>query len=88
MEANKELEDLQKRLKSELEGFKVDIAKALNLDEVQKVKTRYIGPKSLAINTLGNIGSLSRELRPLVGKEANIITVSYTHLTLPTILRV
>ncbi|MBU4293939.1 MAG: phenylalanine--tRNA ligase subunit alpha, partial [Actinobacteria bacterium] len=73
METNKELEDLQKRLNSELEGFKVEIAKALNLDEVQKVKTRYIGPKSLAIKTLGNIGSLSRELRPLVGKEANII---------------
>ncbi|MBU4450743.1 MAG: phenylalanine--tRNA ligase subunit alpha [Actinobacteria bacterium] len=73
METNKELEDLQKRLNSELEGFKVEIAKALNLDEVRKVKTRYIGPKSLAIKTLGNIGSLSRELRPLVGKEANII---------------
>ena len=73
METNKELEDLQNKLSSELEGFKVEIAKALNLDEVQKVKTRYIGPKSLAINTLGNIGSLSKELRPLVGKEANII---------------
>ena len=73
MEKNKELEDLQKRLNSELESFKVEIAKALNLDEVQKVKSRYIGPKSLVINTLGNIGSLSRELRPLVGKEANII---------------
>lgn len=73
METNKELEDLQKRLNSELEGFKVEIAKALNLDEVQKVKTRYIGPKSLTINTLGNIGSLSKELRPFVGKEANII---------------
>ncbi len=28
METNKELEDLQKRLESELEGFKVEIAKA------------------------------------------------------------
>ena len=73
METNKELEDLQKRLNSELEGFKFEIAKALNLDEVQKVKTRYIGPKSLVVNTLGNIGNLSIELRPFVGKEANII---------------
>ena len=73
METNKELEDLQNKLSSELEGFKVEIAKALNLDEVQKVKTRYIGPKSLAIHTLGNIGRLPVELRPLVGKEANII---------------
>ncbi|MCL5070058.1 MAG: phenylalanine--tRNA ligase subunit alpha [Actinobacteria bacterium] len=73
MEINKELEDLQKRLNSELESFKVEIAKALNLDEVHKVKTRYIGPKSFVINTLGNIGSLSKELRPFAGKEANVI---------------
>jgi len=73
METNKELEDLQKRLNSELEGFKVEIVKASSLDEIQKVKTRYIGPKSPVINTLGNVGSLPGELRPLVGKEANII---------------
>jgi phenylalanyl-tRNA synthetase alpha chain len=73
MEINKELEDLQKRLNSELEGFKDEIVKVLNLDEVQRVKTRYIGPKSLVIKTLGNIGSLPVELRPIVGKEANII---------------
>ena len=73
METNKELEDLQNKLSSELEGFKVEIAKALNLDEVQKVKTRYIGPKSLVVNTLGNIRNLPVELRPFVGKEANII---------------
>jgi phenylalanyl-tRNA synthetase alpha chain len=73
METNKELEDLQKKLSSELEGFKAEIVKALTLDEVQKLKTRYIGPKSLVVNALGNIGNLPVELRPHIGKEANII---------------
>jgi len=73
METNKELEELQKRLNSELEGFKAEIVKASNLDEVQKLKTRYIGPKSLTANTLGNIGNLPKEVRPFIGKEANII---------------
>ncbi|MBM3708462.1 MAG: phenylalanine--tRNA ligase subunit alpha [Actinobacteria bacterium] len=68
-----ELSDIEKKLKLELSSFKEDIEKAQNLNDVNKIRVRYIGAKSFIITTLGNIGSLPKELRPAVGKEANSI---------------
>lgn len=68
-----EVSDLEQKLNLELENFSEDIGKTRSLEELQKIKTRYIGTKSFVINVLGNIGDLPKEQRPVVGKEANIV---------------
>ncbi len=68
-----ELKDIEKKLKAEAESFDKDIKDLKDLDGLFKLKTRYLGAKSFVVNTLGNIGELPKESRPLVGKEANII---------------
>jgi len=66
-----EISEIQEKLKSELEGFKNDMAAASSPDDIVGIKIRYAGAKSYTITTLGNIGSLPKEIRPAVGKEAN-----------------
>jgi phenylalanyl-tRNA synthetase alpha chain len=68
-----EVNELEQKLKFEFENFIKDIEKARNLEELQKIKTKYIGAKSFVITVLGNIGDLPKEIRPVVGREANIV---------------
>jgi phenylalanyl-tRNA synthetase alpha chain len=68
-----DIDEIQEKLKSELEGFKNDMANASNLDDIARIKTRYTGSKSYIITALGSIGSLPKEIRPAAGKEANRI---------------
>lgn len=68
-----EINEIEKKLKSEVGSFRSDIEKASDLDELYKIKTRYAGSKSLVVTMLGNIGALSKDIRPLIGKEANIV---------------
>jgi phenylalanyl-tRNA synthetase alpha chain len=65
--------EIQEKLKSELEGFKNDMANASNLDDIAGIRNRYTGSKSYTITALGNIGSLPKEIRPTAGKEANSV---------------
>ena len=68
-----EVNELEQKLKFEFENFIEDIKKARNLEELQRIKTKYIGAKSFVITVLGNIGDLPKEIRPVVGREANIV---------------
>jgi len=68
-----EVSELEQKLKFDFENFNKDIEKVQNLEELQKIKTKYIGAKSFVITVLGNIGDLPKEIRPVVGREANIV---------------
>jgi phenylalanyl-tRNA synthetase alpha chain len=68
-----EVSDLEQKLNLELENFNEDIGKTRSLEELQKIKTKYIGAKSFVITVLGNIGDLPKEIRPVAGREANIV---------------
>ena len=67
------MEDIEKKLIEQLDSFKKDIKGVDSLDGLYNLKTRYIGTKSFITKTLGNIGSLPKESRPAIGKEANSI---------------
>ena len=67
------MEDIEKKLCEQLDSFKKDIESVTSLEVLYSLKTRYVGSKSLITRTLGNIGSLPAELRPVIGREANSI---------------
>jgi phenylalanyl-tRNA synthetase alpha chain len=68
-----DIDEIQEKLKSELKGFKNEMAASSNLDDIARIRTRYTGSKSYTITTLGSIGNLPKEIRPAAGKEANNI---------------
>ena len=67
------MENIEKKLLEQLDSFKKEIKSIKDLKDLYSVKTRYIGTKSLITRTLGNIGSLPKEVRPVIGREANSI---------------
>ncbi len=67
------MKNIEKKLNEQLESFEKDVAAVKRLEDLYNLKTKYLGSKSLITTTLGNIGSLSKELRPLIGREANNI---------------
>ncbi len=67
------MKNFEKKLNEQFESFEKDVAAVKRLEDLYNLKTKYLGSKSLITTTLGNIGSLSKELRPMIGREANNI---------------
>ena len=67
---------------------KIDVLKKIkaskSFEDLEKLRLYYLGKKGLIPEALKGLGSLSIEEKKSKGQELNIITVSYTHLTLPT----
>ncbi len=65
-------QELEKRIKQELESFKTGIAGVSSLESLDSLKTRYLGRKSYISLTQKSIGNLPADLKPVVGKNTNI----------------
>jgi len=65
--------EIIKKLAEEKEKFSRDIKEVSSSEDVYKLKVRYIGAKSFIISTLGSVGSLPAQIRPVVGRETNIV---------------
>ena len=67
------INEVEQKLNLKFDGFKEDIDSIGTLDELEKIKTKYLGKKSYILNILKNIGSLPNNIKPIVGKKSNII---------------
>ena len=67
------INEVEQKLNLEFDSFKEDIDSIGTLDELEKIKTKYLGKKSYILNILKNIGSLPNNIKPIVGKKSNII---------------
>ena len=65
-------EDLEKRIKEELDGFRAEIKEVTAIKDLEGLKTKYLGRKSYLSIIQKSIGTLSLELKPVVGRESNI----------------
>lgn len=65
--------DLEKRINKELERFKNDIKGIDDIKDLEALRTKYLGRKSYVSMTQKSIGTLSSELKPVVGKSTNIV---------------
>jgi phenylalanyl-tRNA synthetase alpha chain len=72
-QSNITVEDLEKRINQELEEFKEGIDKVSDLNSLEALRTKFIGRKSYISVTQKSIGTLSAELKPVVGKNTNIV---------------
>lgn len=68
-----EINEIEKKLNTEIGDFRSEMETVSCLDELYKIKTKYTGSKSLIVTILGNIGALPKELRPDAGKKTNIV---------------
>ncbi len=71
MQENK-AEEILKSLEEEYKDFSESLKEAENTKDVENIKVRFLGKKSLVSSTLKNIGKLSSELKPVVGKNTNV----------------
>jgi phenylalanyl-tRNA synthetase alpha chain len=67
------MEDLEKKLAAELDSFKKSIDSIKTLEDLNNLRIKYTGSRSLITKALGSIGSLPKEIRPVVGREANTV---------------
>jgi len=72
-QTNITVEDLEKRINQELEEFKVGIAKVSGLSALEDLRTKFLGRKSFISVTQKSIGTLAAGLKPVVGKNTNIV---------------
>lgn len=70
---NKIIVEVKEKLNLELSDFTNDIYTVKNTEELEKVKVKYLGKKSLIVRTLKSIGNLPDQIKPVIGKETNII---------------
>ena len=70
---NIKIEELEKNISAELESFKSDIAKADSFSLLENIKTKYLGKKSYLSSIQKSIGTLPNDLRPIVGKNTNLL---------------
>lgn len=71
-EEEKNIGWLEKRIEIELHTFSRELETVKNLNELEKIKTKYVGKKSFLIKTLKSIGSLPDSIKPIAGKKSNI----------------
>lgn len=64
--------DIAKQIQSILASALELIASAKTLNDLEQVKINYLGKKGSLTEILKELGSLSAELKPLVGKEINL----------------
>ncbi|MFO7928266.1 MAG: phenylalanine--tRNA ligase subunit alpha [Candidatus Humimicrobiaceae bacterium] len=66
-----EINTVVKKLEEEYKNFTKDLKRASSLKDLEKLKVKYLGKKSLISTTLKNIGKLPDDLKPVVGKNTN-----------------
>ncbi|MCD4785171.1 MAG: phenylalanine--tRNA ligase subunit alpha [Candidatus Eremiobacteraeota bacterium] len=71
-------------MKETLEKLKetsIDLIKnAVNFDELEKLRVRYLGKKGELTTVLKGLGKLPKEEKPIIGKLANIVKLEITDL--------
>jgi len=68
----KQAQEILSSLESEYRDFEKSLKQAKNLKDLENVKVRFLGKKSLVTAALKNIGRLPDKDKPVVGKDANI----------------
>ena len=68
------IEELEKNISAELESFKSDIARADSFVLLENIRTKYLGKKSYLSAMQKSIGTLPNDLKPIVGKETNLLS--------------
>ena len=67
-------------MKEKLDQIQAEAISALgsitDLDGLEKWKTKYLGRSSALMEVIKNLGTLSKEEKPLVGKAANVVKVA------------
>ena len=71
--SNITLESLEKKINEELQSFKNELEDADNIKVIDVLRTKYLGRKSYISKIQKSIGALSAELKPVVGKNSNIV---------------
>jgi phenylalanyl-tRNA synthetase alpha chain len=66
------IDELEKKIDLEIGNLNKELAAVKNIAELEKVRTRFTGKKSFLSNTLKEIGSLPKNLKPIFGKRINI----------------
>ncbi len=67
------IEEMEKNISGELESFKSDIAAADSFSILESIRTKYLGKKSYLSTMQKSIGTLPGELKPIVGKNTNLL---------------
>jgi phenylalanyl-tRNA synthetase alpha chain len=71
----KNIDELDRKISEELEEFNIDLKSVNSLDDLDKIRARYTGKKSFLAGELKNVGTLTGEQKPVVGKKLNITRV-------------
>jgi len=72
-QSNIKIDELEKNISAELESFKSDLAKADSFGLLENIRTKYLGKKSYLSTMQKSIGTLPNELKPVVGKNTNLL---------------
>ncbi len=68
----KKIDELDRKISIELKKFNSELESTKSLEDLDKIRAKYIGKKSFLVGALKNIGSLPVELKPVTGKKLNI----------------
>lgn len=71
---------MKEQLQSIFESAKVEIAEAKSIHDLQQMKSKYVGKKSVLNGLLKQIGTLSEEERPKFGQIVNIAKADLSKL--------
>jgi phenylalanyl-tRNA synthetase alpha chain len=71
---------VKEQLQSIFESAKVEIAEAKSIHDLQQMKSKYVGKKSVLNGLLKQIGTLSKEERPKFGQIVNIAKADLSKL--------
>lgn len=66
------VDELEKKIDLEINNLDKELETVKSISELEKVKARFTGKKSFLSNTLKEIGSLPKNLKPVFGKIINI----------------
>jgi len=69
---NQEAREILDKLEEDYRQFEKSLGDARSLKELEGVKIKYLGKKSQVVSVLKNIGRLSNQLKPVIGKNANV----------------
>lgn len=67
------IQEMEKRINGELEALRSDIKDIDDINGLEALRTKYLGRKSYLAATQKSIGALPAELKPIVGKNSNIV---------------
>ena len=66
---------MKDKLKGIKESFEDDLGKATEESSLEKVRIKYLGRKGLIADLMSKLPGLSKEEKPLIGKELNLLKV-------------